>query len=561
MPYDLKSLKVPRLAGAPLKSIVALMENNYSRTLLSPALMRETGAAKIRSTPLDTPPTYLPKHASGRQIAAERAKGTLEIFAEPDFPATESPLPSVMDYAKAYRSGHIGPQEIADKVIAAIIESDREQPPLRAIITTFDQDIRRQAGESAQRLADGQPLSLFDGVPVVVKDEIDAVPYATTVGTKVYGNTNSAEHDATVVARLRAAGAVIIGKANMQEIGIGVTGANSHHGHCRNPHNLHHYPGGSSSGSAASVAAGLCPVAVGADGGGSIRIPAALCGLAGLKPTWGRISEHGAFPLCWSVAHIGPIGQTVDDVAMAYALMAGADPLDSFSIEQPLPHLSEYRNKDLSGLTIGIYSSWFSHASREVVQKCQLAIEKLKSLGATIKNITIEDLDLQRIAHALTISSEMLAAVDTEYRRNSKDFALNTRLNLALAKIFSSTDYVKAQRVRTLAINEFNRVLQEVDIIVSPSTAITATLVQQESEDSAESNIQVLTELMRFAFPANLTGLPALTVPVDYDDKGLPIGLQLMGKAWHEHLLLRCGKALEGMCERKRAAYSFNMLR
>ncbi|OZG71607.1 amidase [Hahella sp. CCB-MM4] len=561
MPYDLKSLKVPRLAGAPLKSIVALMENNYSRTLLSPALMKETGASKIRSTRLNTLPTFLPKHAYGRQLSAERAKSTLEIFAEPDFQASESPLPSVMDYARAYRSGQIGPEEIADKVIAAITESDRKQPPLRAIITTFDQDIRHQASESAKRLANGQPLSLLDGVPVAIKDEIDAVPYATTVGTRVYGNDNSAEHDATVVARLRAAGAVIIGKANMQEIGIGVTGANSHHGHCRNPHNLHHYPGGSSSGSAASVAAGLCPVAIGADGGGSIRIPASLCGLAGLKPTWGRVSEHGAFPLCWSVAHIGPIGQTVDDVAMAYALIAGADPLDPYCVEQPLPHLSDYRNKDLSGLTIGVFSSWFSHASREVVQKCQLAVEKLKSLGVTVKTINIEDLDLQRIAHALTISSEMLAAVDMEHRHNSKVFALDTRLNLALAKVFSSTDYVKAQRVRTLAINEFNRVLQDVDMIVTPTTAITAPPVQQESDDSAESNIQVLTELMRFAFPANLTGLPALTVPVDYDEKGLPIGLQLMGKAWSEHLLLRCGKALEGLCERKRAAYSFNMLR
>jgi len=561
MPYDLKSLKVPRLSGAPLKSIVALMENSYSRKLLFPALLKETGAAKIRSHDLSETPTFLPKHPQGRQLPPERAKQTLEVFSDIEFKATASPLPNVLDYAEAYRAGQITPNDIAGKVIAAITESDRKFPPLHAIITTNDADIRHQAAESTIRFQKGQPLSLLDGIPVAIKDEIDAIPYATTVGTKIFGQSGSVEHDATVVARLRAAGAIIIGKTNMHEIGIGVTGANNHHGHCRNPHNLHHYPGGSSSGSAAAVAAGLCPLSIGTDGGGSVRIPAALCGLVGLKPTWGRISEHGAFPLCWSLRHIGPIGQTVDDVAIAYAVIAGMDPFDPFSVDQPIPHLSDYLRKDLNGLTIGIFSPWFSHGSRVVVQKCQLAVEKLKSLDATVKNISIEDLDLQRVAHALTISSEMLASVDVAHRQDSRQFALDARLNLALAKAFSSTDYVKAQQVRTFAINEFNRVFRDVDVIVTPTTGITAPPVQQNAEDSAESNLQVLTELMRFAFPANLTGLPALTIPIDYDDKGLPIGLQLMGKAWQENTLLACGKALENLCERKRAAYSFNLLR
>ena len=168
-------------------------------------------------------------------------------------------------------------------------------------------DVMKQAREATQRIKAGKPLSIFDGVPVAVKDELDMVPYPTTVGTSFLGKS-PAKEDATVVARMRAAGALLVGKTNMHEIGINVTGLNPHHGTTRNPYNTDHFTGGSSSGSATAVAAGLVPVAIGADGGGSIRIPASFCGVFGLKPTFGRVSEHGAAPLCWSVAHRRTVG-------------------------------------------------------------------------------------------------------------------------------------------------------------------------------------------------------------------------------------------------------------
>ncbi|MCK5197858.1 MAG: amidase, partial [Spirochaetales bacterium] len=213
-------------------------------------------------------------------------------------------FPGIDDYASLYRKKKITPLEVAEKLLE-IIYDDEGADPLNAIIKLDREDFLGQAADSAERLKAGKPRSLLEGVPIAVKDEIDALPYSTNVGTSFLGQSAAAA-DAEVVRRLREAGALILGKANMHEIGIGVTGINPHFDSTRNPHNPECYTGGSSSGSAAAVAAGYCPAAIGADGGGSIRIPASLCGVTGLKPTFGRVSERGAAPLCWSVAHIGP---------------------------------------------------------------------------------------------------------------------------------------------------------------------------------------------------------------------------------------------------------------
>ncbi len=221
-------------------------------------------------------------------------------------------------------------------MLTAIEASDATKPPLRTFIASNPDDVLRQAEAATHRIRNGQALSLLDGVPVAVKDEVDMVPCPTTVGTAFLG-PRPAKQDSTVVARMRATGAVLLGKTNMHEIGIGVTGLNLHHGTPRNPYNPDHYTGGSSSGSAAAVAAGLCPVAISADGGGSIRIPSSFCGLVGLKPTFGRISEFGAAPLCWSLAHLGAIAATATDAALAYGVLAGPDPQDANSLHQPSP--------------------------------------------------------------------------------------------------------------------------------------------------------------------------------------------------------------------------------
>ena len=210
---------------------------------------------------------------------------------EAEWPQASHPAPgfhfsSAWDYAAAYRSGAISPEEVAQKLLAAILSSNAANPPLRAMINVKPEEVLRMARESGERYENESPLGPLDGVPVAVKDEIDMLPYPTTVGTSFLGKSPAAE-DATVVRRMRLAGALLIGKANMHEIGIGVTGMNPHHGTARNPYNPAHYTGGSSSGPAAAVASGLCPIAIGADGGGSIRIPSSFCGVVGLKSTFG----------------------------------------------------------------------------------------------------------------------------------------------------------------------------------------------------------------------------------------------------------------------------------
>ncbi|MCP5205808.1 MAG: amidase [Hahellaceae bacterium] len=544
MSYDLKSLHVPRVWGRALRTLVSLLENGYTNQIVKKQLFKEGGLSRLNDIYIDNPPVNMPQH----EATAERDPGKIEAAEKafsrhhPNYSHSDFQYPSYRHYAEAYRQQQASPVQIAERIIDAL---DAQQSTINAVINFNEQYIRLQAEESAQRIKAGKPRSDLEGVPVAVKDEIDTVPYTTSVGTQIYGLDGSAKDDATVVARLKAAGALIIGKANMHEIGIGVTGANPHFGVCRNPYDPGFHTGGSSSGSAAAVAAGLCPIAIAADGGGSVRIPAAMCGQVGLKATWSRISEMGAAPLCWSVAHIGPIGCTVDDVALSYKLMAGADPHDPWTLKQPTPHLIDYLNDKLDGLRLGIYTEWFSHASKDIVDCCDNAIDILVKHGAVRKSVVINGLENQRLAHVVTIGSEMLTAVEREFAKGTDKFALDTRINLALASSFSSKDYIKAQRLRAQAIEEYAKVFEQADVILTPCTGVVAPEINVKALPDGESDLATLTEIMRFVTPANLTGLPAITVPVGYSSTGLPIGLQIMGRAWEEHVLLRLARIVE----------------
>jgi Asp-tRNA(Asn)/Glu-tRNA(Gln) amidotransferase A subunit family amidase len=383
-------------------------------------------------------------------------------------------------------------------------------------------------------------------------------PYPTTVGTAFLGKS-PATTDATVVARLRAAGALLIGKANMHEIGINVTGLNPHHGTTRNPYNTNHFTGGSSSGSATAVAAGLCPVAIGADGGGSIRIPASFCGVVGLKATYGRVSEFGAAPLDWSIAHVGPLAGSATDAALTYALIAGPDPLDPTSLLQPSPSLAGW-DAPLKGLKIGVYWPWFRHAEAEVVSACESLLRQFESLGCEIREITIPNLEANRIAHTVTITSEMAQAMNATYPQHHHEHGLDVRLNLALARRFTATDYVTAQRIRTRMINHFKAAFQSVDVILTPTTGLAAPAIPADALPDGNSDLTTTIEIMRFATAANLTGLPAISFPAGYTNQGLPIGMQAIGRAWDEATLLRLALAAEQLIEHKAPQVLYQIL-
>ncbi len=551
--YDLKPIKAPVASGASLKMLCALVENGATGALLAGNLLAQTGVKAMRAAQADalhplTPP--LPRveepDLSAGPLDAER------LQALPASKAAESSFrfETAADLVRAFKEGKSTPEKVAEKILAACRADDEREPPMRAFISQDEEDVMRQAKDATRRYAGGIPLGPLDGVPVAIKDELDQKGYGTTVGTRFLGKTIASE-DAWAVASLRRAGAVLIGKANMHEIGLGVTGVNPHHGPARNPYDPTRATGGSSSGPAACVAAGLGPVAVGADGGGSIRIPAALCGLVGLKPTFGRVSERGAAPLCWSVAHVGPIGATARDVALAYGLMAGIDPEDGNTHLQPSVSLDEMRRPDLKKIKLGIYRPWFEDASEDIVAACQKMLSHFEGLGAELVEVELPELSLLRVVHMVTIVSEMAASMSEHMKAHRKDFGHDTRMNLALAARLSASDYIHAQRLRMRISAHFSRAMDEVDMLLTPATACTAPVISAKVARTGESNLGLLEQLMRFAPAANLTGLPAISFPAGYNAEGMPIGMQAMGRPFEEDLLLGLAGFSEGFVARK----------
>jgi Asp-tRNA(Asn)/Glu-tRNA(Gln) amidotransferase A subunit family amidase len=564
MSYDLVEVSAPRTAGFSLRALVYLLERSSPGSFLVRTLLQSAGVAELRAldagahSAMYTPPTQLePRRevpASERISAADFLAGQGRGEQGPGFA-----FRSAADYAAAYRSGATTPTAVAERFLSALAESEQGDPPLRVFIAQRADDLLAQAVASTERWARGEPLGLLDGVPVAVKDEMDQAGYPTTLGTVIHGE-QPADEDSSCVAPIRAAGALLLGKTNMHEIGMGVTGLNPHHGACRNPYDPRCVTGGSSSGPAAAVASGLCPVAVGADGGGSIRMPASMCGVVGLKATFGRVSEHGVAPVCWSVAHAGPMGATVADCALGYALMAGADPHDPISQRQPVPLLPDLADGDLSGVRVGVYGPWFDHADPDVVAAGRQALGWLEAAGAELVEISIPELAPIRAVHLVSIVSEMAAAQIAQLRDKRALYGLDTRLNMALAGALTAQDFVHAQRHRVRLEEHWKAAFSEVDVIATPSTGCTAPEYPADALPHGESNLALTLKIMRYVQPANLFGFPGISVPCGYDQRGLPVGLQLQGRSWEEALLLRAAAVVERALERKQPQAWWDLL-
>ncbi len=560
MTYDLGTAKAPRLTGRALETAARALENPATGLIASHKLLQDLGILEFRRAHIPEPPTVgpdLPRLASMTDSTSSAIN--LEAIVKDAQPTSGFAFESAADFHAAYRAGNADPVTVAERFLVAADRLDTGDGAMHIFIERQNDRVLAEARASRERYQRNAPLGPLDGVPITVKDELDVAGYHTTVGTRFL--KNMASTDAATVARLRKAGAVIVGKVNMYEIGIDTSGFNAHHGTPTNPYAPGHYPGGSSSGSAASVAAGFCPISVGADGGGSIRIPAALCGIVGLKATWSRITELGAFPLCASVGHVGPLGATVRDVALAYAIMAGPEAADHDSLHQPPVHLTGLGNHDLRDMRIGFYRPWIEHALPEVTRAVHDALDVFRERGAKIVEVTIPELDRVRIAQAITILCEMASCMEQYDAKHRRDYGLGVRINLALARALTGRDYVQAQRMRTRFQKHLAKVFENVDVIISPTTALPAPPIAKDVFPRGESNLEVTSGLMRFAFPANLSGNPALSVPGGYDARSRPIGIQLMGRPWEEHVLLRVGEVLERRVVRKPPVIYTRLLR
>jgi Asp-tRNA(Asn)/Glu-tRNA(Gln) amidotransferase A subunit family amidase len=573
MAYTPKKITLPRISGFSLQMSAWALEHDFPGRLLATSILSDLGIERFRQTPIDedpvfhgqvTKPSNPTKSVTGTD--SQTYLPTTKIIESIDTtvrPENTYHFPSVLDYAKAYRDGSLKPTEVADRIIEVLDKQNRGNPPLYGFVSWRDTDILSQAKESEKRILEGNPRSVFEGVPVAVKDEIDVKGHCTGLGTS-FKNQSPALTDAFVVKRLREAGAIILGKTNMHEIGIGVTGLNPFHGTPVNPYAPWRYPGGSSSGSASVVAAGICPVALGTDGGGSVRIPAAYCGIFGLKTTWGRFSSTGEYPLGYTVGNIGVLGGNLRDLALTYLVCAGNDPEDPkthFGLDPDISDLA----KGIKGVKIGVYSPWFDHGRDEVVKTAREALEQLKQLGAEIIEIDIPDLDLLRLAHLVTISSEMRSAMAQELETRKSDFGIETRSSLALARYLTVADYIKAQKIRSKALKEFQQIYEQVDVIATPTTGNLPPRIHKSRLLSGVSDLGSMNQTMRFAFVANMLGNPAITVPAGFvtakskifwnsqeekDEDGnvysqVPVGLQFIGRHWEESLLLRIATQCE----------------
>lgn len=422
-------------------------------------------------------------------------------------------------------------QEISPQELAAIYfdEIDAKNPRLNAFVEILRDGLDLPASPT-------QPLY---GIPIAVKDLIDVRGIPTCAGSPRFWGTLPAVEDAFVVEKLKVAGANIIGKTHTHEIALGVTGINPHYGVVRNPHRPDHIPGGSSSGSAVAVAAGMCLGALGSDTGGSIRIPAALCGVVGIKPTFGRVSTWGVLPLSWNLDHIGPLAGTVGDVATLLQAMAGYDPRDPNSVNVPV---DDY----LSGLDRGVRSwrvalatgDYIEESDSGVLDAVREAAKVFSKLGARVRKI-----ELPILQQALTANIQMLLADAATFHRERLAehpdwFGADVRQRLEDGRASTSTEYSRARRTQAQVKRYFEAFFVDYDLLLLPTVATTAAPI--EGLDS----VQYAPRLTRFTAPFNLAGIPALSIPCGKIE-GLPVGLQMIGPAWAEARVLRAGCAFE----------------
>ena len=440
----------------------------------------------------------------------------------------------------------ISPVELFNEAIERI---HRLQPKLNSFITVTEEEGRKAATEAESEIRKGQYRGPLHGIPISIKDLFATRGVRTTAGSKVLAQWVP-DYDATAVARLHQAGMVLVGKTHMHEFAYGVTSDNPHYGPALNPWDPTRVPGGSSGGSAAAVASSQCTASLGSDSGGSIRTPAAVCGVVGLKPTYGRVSRYGAIPLAWSLDHVGPLTKSVEDAAIMLSAIAGPDPKDPSASSRPLPDYRQEMRGEIRGLRLGVPRQYFfEHVDPEIQKLVSAAIHQLESMGATLVEVDIPDLENCSAMEAHITLAEATSYHEPYLKRQADDYGPGVRTNLEAGRYLLATDYVKSQRARTLLQGNFNQAFKHADVIVSPTLPALPPLVGEVWVQSGNLREHVIDAFLRFNIPFDLTGFPAISIPCGLGSTGLPIGLQIAGKAFDETTVLRVANAYEQSTE------------
>jgi aspartyl-tRNA(Asn)/glutamyl-tRNA(Gln) amidotransferase subunit A len=458
--------------------------------------------------------------------------------------ANELTALSIAEAGERIRRRALSPVELTraylDRVQATNVE-------FRCYLTILAEQALAAAAAAEREIGGGRYRGPLHGIPIALKDLVMTRGIRTTCGSRILKDWVP-EADATVVVRLAAAGAILLGKLNMHEFAYGPTGVNPHYGTPVNPWGRDRMPGGSSSGSGVAVAAGLCAGALGTDTGGSIRIPASLCGIVGLKQTYGLVSRAGVVPLAWSLDHIGPMTRTVTDAALMLQVLAGHDPADPSTAAVEVPDYRRASEADPRGLRVGVVREvFFEHLHPDVRAAVEGAVRALEGLG-----IRVEEIRLPRIRHAgpatfAIITAESMAYHEPYLKTRASEYGADVRARLLTGQFVLATQYLKAQRARQVLRAEVDGALTAVDALLLPTTPIPAPRTDERDATVDGVREDVRAWLTRCTRPINLTGHPALSLPCGLTGEGLPVGLQLVGRHFDEATLLRLGRAYEAV--------------
>ncbi len=444
---------------------------------------------------------------------------------------------SATELADAFETRSLSPVELLDAVLQRI---DRLDPALNAFIRLDPEGARSAAREAEREIAAGRRRGKLHGVPVGIKDIIDVAGLPTTCHSKIMLE-NVAAADATVVARLRAAGAVVLGKLSTHEFALGGPSFDLPFPPARNPWNPAHHPGGSSSGSGAGLAAGLFPLALGTDTGGSVRNPASACGIVGLKPTYGLVSRRGVFPLAHTLDHVGPMARTVADAALLLTAIGGHDAADPGSVDRPSSIFDDTIRKGVRGLRIG-YVRHFHEvdmpADAQVAAALDAVAAALAAEGAELRTVTLPDLNAFSSVNRILLQSEAWAIHGPWLRSRPQDYGRSARRRLLAGAFLTAEDYVLAQRRRASMIAAVDAVFSDVDVLLTASAMDAPCRIDDDAALSRTYPRQART-------PFNVTGHPALAMMSGLSGDGLPLSVQFIGRYFDEATVLRTAAAWE----------------
>jgi aspartyl-tRNA(Asn)/glutamyl-tRNA(Gln) amidotransferase subunit A len=448
---------------------------------------------------------------------------------------------TISEVAKLIRSRAVSPVDVTQATLHRI---ERGDAALNAYITVTKDAAMRAAEAAEEAIASGRYRGPLHGVPLALKDLFATKGIRTTAGSKILAQ-HVPTYDATVVERLTRAGAILVGKLNLYEFACGGI-VNPTYGATRNPWDLERTAGGSSGGAGAAVAASLCFGALGTDTGGSIRIPSSLCGIVGVKPTYGRVSRFGVTPLSWSLDHVGPMTRSVEDAAILLQAIAGTDPHDPTTARLPVPNYREALTGAVEGLTVGVPREFFlDRVEEEVAEAFHTAVTRLEGLGAAVEAVTVPQIRYTDTLYDVIQLCEAAAYHERYLTSHAQEYDPQVLARVQEGRFIPAVHYLTAQRLRRVYSKALEKPFERVDVIATPTTPIPAFKIGEETLRIGTTTENARRALRRLTRPFNIAGLPAVTVPCGFTATGLPIGLQIVAKPFDEATALRVAHAYE----------------